>query len=348
VSFLQLVDPKSKAINLIRANAKKAHSQALEKFADQLAAHLAKGNPFDSINNDIQKMIFRLMAEQKDEDDHKSWCDLEIQQSEDARDNKEEKLDTLKAKIEDGKATSDELETEIEDAKEMIDDIIKHMKEASEIRKEGKRENEKVMKDAQAAQAAIAKAEAVLTAFYKESGEIPKEPWEFLQRDPQELPEEPSTWDASYTGVTDPNNQENGILAVLQAVSSDFSETEAETRANEMQDQKAYDEDMQANDIEKARRTKEVEMKGNERQVLDDKVLMMGKLRKKVNGQLEAVEKYLKELEPACKDGDSTYEDRKKARADEIDSLKEARGILKDAFKEESFLQRQQRKAFLS
>merc|ERR1719247_1329162 len=149
-----------KAVVYLRQKAASLHAKALERIAQQIQARIGdKETPFDLINNDIQKMIFRLMAEQKDEDDHKNWCDLEIQQSEDARDNKEEKIDTLKTKIEDGKATSDELETEIEDAKEMIDDINKHMKEASEIRQEGKHENEKVMKDAQAAQASIAKEE---------------------------------------------------------------------------------------------------------------------------------------------------------------------------------------------
>lgn len=251
----------------------------------------------------------------------------------------------MKTKIDDDKATSEDLEVDIEDAEKMVENISKYMKEAKEIRNEGHQENTEVIKDSQSAQAAIAKAEAVLTEFYKSSGEIPKEPWEFLQREPVELPEEPSTWDASYTGVKDPNKKETGILAILQACSEDFAKTEAETRANEMEDKTAYDEDMQSSDIEKARRSKETEMKTQEKQVLNDKVNMMMKLRQKVNTQLEAVEQYLKDLKPACVDGDSTYEDRKKARADEIEALKKAQGILKDAFKEE-FIQRT--RAFLT
>lgn len=343
LSFFQSVDPKMRAVNLIRQNALKTHSKVLERFADQVQAHLS--GPFDVVNQDIQKMIFRLMAEQKDEDDHKNWCDLEIQKSEDSKEHKEEKNEKLKTKIDDDKATSEDLGVDIEDAEKMVEKITKHMKEAKEIRNEGHKENMEVIKDSQSAQAAIAKAEAVLTEFYKSSGEIPKEPWEFLQREPVELPENPSTWDASYTGVKDPNKKETGILAILQACSGDFAKTEAETRANEMEDKTAYDEDMQSSDIEKARRSKETEMKTQEKQVLNDKVNMMMKLRQKVNTQLEAVEQYLKDLKPACVDGDSTYEDRKKARADEIEALKKAQGILKDAFKEE-FIQRP--RAFLT
>lgn len=198
-----------------------------------------------------------------------------------------------------------------------------------------KKENEIAIKDAEDAQAAIAKATAVLTSFYKESGEIPKEPYEFLQRDPVELPKEPSSWDASYTGVTDPNKKEGGVLSVLEACASDFAKMEAETRAQEMEDQKAFDEDDQANQIEMARREKEVEMKTQEKDTLDANVATMQKLRKKVNTQLEAVETYLKDLEPACKDGDSTYEERKEARADEIKGLKKAQETLQEAFEDD-------------
>jgi len=52
----------------------------------------------------IQKMIFRLMAEQKDEDYHKNWCDKELSESETSRENKEEKLKELEDKIEEAKA----------------------------------------------------------------------------------------------------------------------------------------------------------------------------------------------------------------------------------------------------
>lgn len=341
LSFLQLSDPKMKAVNLIRQSAAKAHSKVLEGFANTLATRLKEDDPFDVINQDIQKMIFRLMAEQKDEDEHKDWCDMEIQKSEDNKDHKEERMETLKDKIKDGKATSDELEVEIEEADTMINDIKEHMQEAKEVRDESKKENQKAIKDSEDAQAAIAKATAVLTSFYKESGEIEKEPYEFLQRDPQELPEEPSSWDASYTGVTDPKNKNGGVLSVLEACAADFAKMEAETRAQEEEDQSAFDEDDQANQIEKARREKEVEMKTQEKDTLDANVVTMEKLRKKVNTQLEAVETYLKDLEPACTDGDSTYEERKEARADEIKGLKKAQETLQEAFKDdESFLQK--------
>merc|ERR1719161_1599064 len=76
-SFLQIDDPKTKAVQILVAEAQKLHSKSLRRLAQQITAHLT--GPFDEINQMIQKMIFRLMAEQKDEDDHKNWCDMELE-----------------------------------------------------------------------------------------------------------------------------------------------------------------------------------------------------------------------------------------------------------------------------
>ena len=56
----------------------------------------------------------------------------------------------------------------------------------------------------------------------------------------------------------------------------------------------------------------------------------------------DAVKQYLKDLEPACVSGDSSYEERKGARDDEIAGLKQAQGILKAAFGKQpgTFLQK--------
>merc|ERR1719217_1865174 len=205
-------------------------------------------------------MIFRLMDEQKKEDEHKLWCDQEIKKTDTMKEDKEDKIDDLKAEIKVETAAVAKLTDEIEAAEDMISDIVTFIKEATEIRNTGKKENALAIKDAKDAQTSLTNAIAVLEAFYKESGEIPKEPWEFIQK-PVNLPKNPATWDSSYTGVSDPKKAESGIISVLEAVLSDFSKMEAETKANEAEDQKEYEDTMKDNDIEKAGRTKEVEMK---------------------------------------------------------------------------------------
>merc|ERR1719265_1447519 len=63
VSFLQVDDPKVKAVNLLKKAASASHNKALEKLAEEIRTY---AGPFDKIKAMIQKMIFRLQGEQKD------------------------------------------------------------------------------------------------------------------------------------------------------------------------------------------------------------------------------------------------------------------------------------------
>jgi len=346
--FLQIqevdvsTDPKMKAVVYLRQKAASLHAKALERLAQEVEAHL--GSPFDIINNDIQKMIFRLMAEQKDEDEHKHWCDLELEKTSVSIDDKQDKMDDLQAKIDDAEATVGELTEEIKAADEMVAEIVSFMKEATEIREVGKKENDLAIKDSEDSQEAVSNAIAVLTDFYKESGEIAKEPYEFVQKG-VDLPDDPDTWDSSYSGVSDPSAQPGGIITILEKCNEEFATMEADTKAQEASDQDAYDSDMQEHDIEKAKRSKEAEMKGAEKKRLVEKTASMEKNRKHVSDEHEATVQYQKDLQPACVEGDSTYEDRKAARTEEIEALHNSQVILEEAFKnmekaDEGFLQK--------
>jgi len=310
-------------------------------LAVEVAAHLRDG-PFDQVNNMIEKMIFHLMDEQKKEDEHKHWCDQELEKTNTAKENKEDAIDELKTKIDAATAKVAELTQDIAEANKMISDIKAFKAEATEIRKVGKHENKLALKDSQDAQNSVSNAIAVLTDFYKESGMIEKEDYEFMQAQKGvELPENPETWDSSYTGVADPKKAETGIITILEETLEKFAQMEADTKAQEAQDQEDYDQAMSAHDIEKAERTTEVEMKTAESKRLNDKIAQMSSTLKTTESELEATNQYLKDLEPACVTGDSSYEDRKAARAKEIDALKKAESTLADAFKEKKgdFLQ---------
>merc|ERR1719160_2414741 len=337
-SFIQIEDPKAKAVKILIATAQKHNSKALRRLAQQITAHLA--GPFDSINQMIQKMIFRLMAEQKDEDDHKNWCDMELEKSTESKEDKEGKKEELEKKIDVAEAKTVALAEEISVLTDEIAELEAHIKEATEIRNAEHEDNMITIKDAQDAQEAVSNAIAVLKDYYKESGKIPKEPWEFVQmgRAPVEVEAPPETWDASYTGL---DKEPDGVITLMEKISEDFAKMEAETKAQEDEDQKAYDEDMTTSAVNKAEKEKSVDMKTHERARLLDKLKAWKEQLKHVVSELEAVVQYLKDLEPACVLGDSTYEDRKQARADEIEALRKAQTILEDAFKaKDEFLQR--------
>merc|ERR1719389_721387 len=107
-------DPKMKAVALLKNAAKEENSRAMERLAVEVAAHL--NGPFDQVNNMIEKMIFRLMDEQKQEDEHKHWCDQEIEKSETMKADKEQKIKMLKAEIKNQEGKVAKLTSEIEEA----------------------------------------------------------------------------------------------------------------------------------------------------------------------------------------------------------------------------------------
>jgi hypothetical protein len=329
----QLYKRKMTAVLVLREAAQRVHSRALERLAVEVGSHLT--GPFGAVNNMIEKMIFRLMDEQKKEDEHKAWCDQELEKTDVMKADKEDKIADLSAEIKAQTAAVSQLTEDIKASEEMIAEIVGFEKEATEVRQIGKKENKEAIADATEAQKALENAIAVLNSFYKESGEIKKEPWEFIQ-EPVQLPENPKTWDSSYTAVADPKAQPSGIISVLETVMADFAKMEAETKSQEAIDQDEYEQAMKDNGIEKARRTQEAEMKTNEKERRVEKITSLESSKKSTAGELEKTEQYLKDLEPACVSGDSTYEARKSARTSEIEALQKAQGILDDAFNEKA------------
>merc|ERR1719201_1049480 len=116
-------------------------------------------------------MIFHLMDEQKNEDEHKHWCDKELTNTD----------LMITEKKDDSEATITQLTEKIQDLKNGItsnqDAVALSEKEISDRtadRAAAKAENSATIKDAEDAQSAVAEAIAVLTTFYKNSGEVQK------------------------------------------------------------------------------------------------------------------------------------------------------------------------------
>ena len=207
VAFLEMrsvsADPKMKAVELIRQAAKVGNSRALEQLATEVAAHLT--GPFDKVNNMIEKMIFRLMDEQKNEDEHKHWCDKEITNTELMIKEKTEKSEDADSTITQLTEKIQNLKNGINDNQNFVATTEDEIASRTEDRAADKKENEATIKDAEDAQTAIANAIAVLETFYKESGEVAKEAWEaFAQTKAvsHRMEPEPELWaEEEYTGT---------------------------------------------------------------------------------------------------------------------------------------------------
>merc|ERR1719421_1347337 len=317
VSLMQISkteDPRQAIINLLRKAGNTKQTQALAKLADKIA-HLKQtpgSGTFDQIKNMIQKMIFHLMSEQKDEDDHKNWCDKEIDQTTMMKEDKTAKQEELKTAMDQLSAEITELTTSIKENTEAVASLEAEIETATEQRQEEKAENTATIKDAEEAQTAISQAIAVLEDFYKSTGEVAKEAWEFVQLSSKKAVRraraepEPELWEGGQGGA----------------------------RADETTQQEEYDTWLTGAQIDKSQKTKDSEMKEARKGRLAEKLEAKTGDHSHVTKELEATVQYEKDLQHACVDGDSTYADRKAARTQEITALKEAQKILENAFNE--------------
>jgi hypothetical protein len=341
-SFLQKTDdPRAKIVNLLRSAASKAKAKDLVKLADRIAQMQGQtpgSGVFAQIKNMIEKMVFRLMKEQKDEDDHKNWCDKELTTTNQTIDEKTTKKEELQTSIDSLTAQIASLEADIKKNTVDISEMESAIATAVEDRQAESAENKATIKDAQDAQNAVSNAIAVLEDFYKNTGGIPKAAWELAQVSARRVkssedPEAPSAgFEAgdSYTGTSGGT----AVVDLLTEVATDFASMEAQAKSDETTQQDEHDQWLTATKIDKAAAEKDSEMKSARKLTLSQK--LEGKMKDKDHNEkeLEATEEYMVNLQPACVEGDSSYEERKAARTTEIEALKQAETILDEAFSE--------------
>jgi len=331
---LSVNDPKMEAVTLLRKAGKQTHSTALARLSVEVAAHL--NGPFNKVNGIIKSMIFRLMGEQTSEDDHKHWCDLELSKTAEMESNNQDDVNAAVANIGIETSAVGKLSGAITAAQAKVGEIITFMNEATEIRNAGKMENKLAIKDAQEGQKAITNAISVLMSFYKSTGAVKKESWELIQQDaPVNLPKDPALWGSAYTGAS---KGQAGILAMLKTVGADFATMYHETEGQEVVDQKEYAKAMSENKIEKARRSKDIEMKTGEKASRVGRISTLTSEKKSAESALDKTQKYEKDLQDACVTTGSgdTYKKRKAARDKEITAVKKSQQVLENAFKKQA------------
>merc|ERR1719387_2084601 len=127
--------------------------------------------PFDKVKKMIKDMIVKLMEEANEEAEHKGWCDTEMSTNKQTREDKADQVDTLTAQSEELSAQIAKLSNEITELSDAVAALDKAMAEATALRNEEKAKNAQTVKDAQAAQVAVAQALQVLKDFYAKAAE---------------------------------------------------------------------------------------------------------------------------------------------------------------------------------
>jgi hypothetical protein len=348
---------RRRARDLLEAAGGKLHSNRLSLVAE----HLMSGDPFAKVKELIDDLITRLEEEAHEDATHEGYCDTEMGKSKITRTKLSEEIDGLTAAVEDGKATIVAMAESITKLGEEVAALETAVAEATALRQEETAKNAVTVKDAQAAQKAVEAATAVLHDFYekamtatalvqgaaharqraalmakgyglKETIKMGSQEWTALANPSFDgtvdtgHKEGMQTFGEDYQGQQDENDF--GVMAMLEVIQSDFANLEADTTAAETASQKAYDEFLTESKKNKALRNKKIEMTEM------DKASTEAKLRediadlKATQDQLLAAERYYENLVPQCVDKGMTFEERTKAREQEIESLKQALVIL--------------------
>eukprot|EP00933_Yihiella_yeosuensis_P056021 TRINITY_DN549_c1_g1_i1.p1 TRINITY_DN549_c1_g1~~TRINITY_DN549_c1_g1_i1.p1 ORF type:complete len:413 (-),score=153.69 TRINITY_DN549_c1_g1_i1:135-1334(-) len=344
-SFLQLKDrgynDRKKAVDLIRKKADSLHSKALRLIAKEAGKRLNTPGVAVELNMTIQKQIWALKDEQLAEDKKKFWCDTEINKTTMGIDKKADDMNTLKDDKQVAAATVDELTSAINTAAQAVNDLKEQMHEATLVRQQEKNENSLAIEDAKDAQAALKNAISELEKYYKDAQQLADSAAlvQIKAKAPAEVSGAPASWDqSSFTG-----SGETSLIAMLEETNADFGKMEVETEAKETSESSEFAKDMKDSEADMGRRNTEIELKTQERTRLMEKMVEWEKTYKLTDRERELLIQYNKDLDKECngKEGGS-YEDRKEARAEEMESLETAKSVLGAAF---SFSQLGMRKA---
>jgi len=317
-----------------------------------LLAEKVAADPFGKVKKLIDDMITRLLNEANEDAQHEGFCDKEIGKSKVTRNKLSEDIDALAAAVDEGKATIMHLAEEIATLSKEVADLDAAMVDATKIRKEEKATNKVTISDAQAAQTAVAAATAVLKKFYEKASlatgllqtddsrpRMGSDEWKSLANPNYEGPtdkglktgsswghqEGMQTFGKKYTGQQD---EAGGVMAMLEVILSDFSNLEADTKAQEAASQKTYDDFMVDSKRTKATKEKKIEMDNADKAAAELKLAEDTKDMKGTQDELIAADRYYEKLVPQCIDQGMTWEERVKARESEISSLKQALKIL--------------------
>jgi len=283
-------------------------------------------DPFVKVKKMIKDLIVKLMEETNAEADEHAYCITELAKNKEIRNNKAAEAEELAATVEKLTAESARLSEEIAELTKAIAEVKEKQEEATKIRNEEKATNAKTVADAKAAAVAVQKATQVLKDFYAKAADSA-----FLQGAQGSQTVDTLVTDmaaaakAPYTGM---QASAGGIFGMLEVVLSDLTRLEAETSSDEESASSTYDKFMDESNENVAVKETEVEHKESNKQRADEKNEATKKELTLTQEELDKAMSYHDKLKEQCVDTGLSYEDRKKAREEEIQSLKEALQML--------------------
>jgi len=311
-AFVQISEHSERrtaAAKLLKAVALKVDSPRLAAIAMKV-----KLDAFVRVKKAIDDMITQLLAEKQDEIKHKDFCVEEFNQNQVQTEQKEHEKQDLLALIEDLQLTIKTLTGEIDTLKSEIAELNLNMKRGGEDREKENKEFQMVVADQRASQKLLTAALDILKGVYEKAA---------LVQDGQAPP----------PGFKEYKKNENagGVIGMITTIINDAKTMEAEVIRAEEDAQKAYEDFVKDSNASIQEKTKSQVNKVEEKAKATEDLNQATQDKEAALLELEQLSNYNAELHSSCDFIMKNFEIRQTARDEEIEALKQAKGILSGA-----------------
>jgi len=292
------------AVRFVRDLARKQKDPALAQLASRMASAIRFGagnsdDPFAKVKGLIADMLERLEASASADATHKAYCDKELSETNEKKDDKSGEIAKLSTKIDQMSARSAQLKEEVATLQKELADLAASQAEMNKMRQTENAAYVSNRADTEQGLEGVKMALKILREYY--AGDKAHEA-------------------AEGAG--------SGIVGLLEVVESDFSKGLAEMITTEETAAADYERQTKENQISKATKTQDVKYKTQESTKLDKATAEATSDREGVQAELDAVLEYFDKLKDMCVAKAEPYEERKRRREAEVAGLKEALQIL--------------------
>jgi len=286
----------------------------------------------------VEDMVSLLKQEQVDDDAKKEYCEQQIDFTEDKVKDLSKKVEDLEIATEEKAEAIKTLEEELAELAKGVAALDKNVAEETEMRKEEHTEFNTLMQDNSAAKELLSFAKNRLNKFYnpKLYQEAPK----LNEQDAapalvqirlhgfEPQPAAPGTWEGGYEKK---GQETTGVIAMIDLLIKDLDKEMIEAETEEKNSQKAYEELTADAAAKRAADVKSIAAKQKAKADFEEGKVADETEHQVTGKELQAVRMYEMNLHQECDWMQQNFDLRKQARADEMDSLNQAKAILSGA-----------------
>lgn len=291
------------------------------KYLMRAAAAVHAGAPFDKVVGMIRAMIVKLTEQAGKEAEHKAWCDGELNENKNTRDDKTSSVNALTAQKDKLNADVAKLAEEMDVLNQAIATLDQSMNEATAQRAKEHKANDIAVSDAKEAQVAVKRALEVLKKFYAKAATATA----LVEMEARAKDGQPAIFDKSYKGM---GGSSTGVVGMLDVILSDFLRLETETATEEKIAQRQFDEFSTDSNADKKSKNESLDSKEKTTVQKNKDLAQNGRDLRATQEELDAALEVYTTLKPACLDAGVDFADRTQRREEEVASLQEALKLL--------------------